>query len=201
MSLGALALALVLLRSPSRLLERRIIEEPSQRYEPGGYHPVNVGDVYKQRYQVVQQVGWGQYSTVCGPSVCVYFLWCPKPCHASTSLYLLREQRQAAIKVLVVSNDTTGWDECGVLRTLRDQNPQALGYRHICQLLDDFVIQGPNGSHICIVTELMGATAVDIDRCLSAAIPLFLVKRISNHVLLALQYMHDFIQVRYYLLP
>jgi serine/threonine-protein kinase SRPK3 len=109
-----------------------------------------------------------------------------------TRLFSSREQRQAAIKVLVgdLSNDTTGWDGCGTLRVLQDQNHRALGYRYICQLVDDFIIQGPNGSHICIVTELMGSTALDIYRCLPAAMPLFLVKRISNHFLLALQYMH-----------
>lgn len=97
------------------------------------------------------------------------------------------------MKVLVsdLSNDKTGWDELGTLRALRVQNPQALGYRYICHLLDDFVFQGPNGSHICIVTELMGPTALDIFRCLTAAMPLSLVKRISKHLLLALQYMHD----------
>ena len=43
-----------------------------------------------------------------------------------------------------LTDDTTGWDECGILRTLRDQNPQATGYRHICHLIDDFVHDGPN---------------------------------------------------------
>jgi hypothetical protein len=48
----------------SVVVARKNDGEPSRCYEPGGYHPVHVGDVYKQRYQVVQQLGWGQYSTV-----------------------------------------------------------------------------------------------------------------------------------------
>ncbi|OCH92620.1 kinase-like protein [Obba rivulosa] len=158
----------------SVVIARKNDQEPARRYEPGGYHPVNVGDIYNQRYQVTQQLGWGQYSTV----------WLVKD---------LQEQRQAAMKVLVgdFSNDTTGWDERGTLGILRDRNTRALGYGHICQLLDDFVFQGPNGSHICIVTELMGPTVLDIYHCMPTAMPLFLVKRISKHLLLALQYMHD----------
>lgn len=39
-------------------------KEPSQDYTRGGYHPVNVGEVYRDRYAVVQQLGWGRYSTV-----------------------------------------------------------------------------------------------------------------------------------------
>ncbi|KAF5353064.1 hypothetical protein D9758_008768 [Tetrapyrgos nigripes] len=84
-----------------------------------------------------------------------------------------------------------GWDERQTLKVLREQSPHAAGYRHICHLLDDFVVDGPHGSHTCLVTEAMGATAFDLFRCVSSALPLFLVKRISKHILLALQYMHE----------
>ena len=102
-------------------------------------------------------------------------------------------QRQRAIKILIgeMSKDITGWDEPSILRTLRDHNPRADGYSHICHLLEDFTLAGPNGSHICLVSELMGATVLDVYRCIPAAMPLWLVKRISKHVLLALQYMHE----------
>lgn len=38
--------------------------EGSEDYKPGGYHPVQVGDVFHQRYRVVQKLGWGHFSTV-----------------------------------------------------------------------------------------------------------------------------------------
>lgn len=38
--------------------------EPPSRYEAGGYHPVNVGEVFNQRYKIVRKLGWGLYSTV-----------------------------------------------------------------------------------------------------------------------------------------
>lgn len=102
-------------------------------------------------------------------------------------------QRQAALKVLTgkMTHDTTGWDEPGILKTLRDQNPGADGYQHLCHLLDDFMVEGPHGAHICLVTELMGPTLLDIFRGVPGAMPLPLVKRISRHILLALQYMHE----------
>lgn len=126
-----------------------------------------------------------------GPSVYVYF------CGASHLICqpFCRKQRQAAVKVLVGEfvGDTTGWGERGILQVLRDHNSQALGYGHVCQLLDDFVLQGPNGSHICIVTEAMGPTVFDIYRCLPPwiSMPLPILKRISKHLLFALRYMHD----------
>lgn len=104
-----------------------------------------------------------------------------------------RNQRPAAMKVLLgnLMDEKSGWDERGMMQDIRDRNPQSLGYRHIVQLLDDFVIEGPNGNHITLVMEPMGATAFDFYRCLRGAMPLPIVKRISKHILLGLQYLHD----------
>jgi len=33
-------------------------------YQPGGYHPVHLGDVYRERYRVINKLGFGTYSTV-----------------------------------------------------------------------------------------------------------------------------------------
>ena len=37
---------------------------PDEDYVVGGYHPVAVGDVYDERYEVLHKLGWGVYSTV-----------------------------------------------------------------------------------------------------------------------------------------
>ena len=39
------------------------VESPGW-YRPGGYHPVHLGDVYCQRYKVINKLGFGTYSTV-----------------------------------------------------------------------------------------------------------------------------------------
>lgn len=39
-------------------------EEDLDRYHPGGYHPVQLGEVFNDRYMVVRKLGYGQYSTV-----------------------------------------------------------------------------------------------------------------------------------------
>lgn len=40
-------------------------EEDLEDYRPGGYHPVNIGDSFKDgRYDVVRKLGWGHFSTV-----------------------------------------------------------------------------------------------------------------------------------------
>lgn len=39
-------------------------EEGDARYFPGGFHPVRLGEVYNSRYEVLQKLGYGRYSTV-----------------------------------------------------------------------------------------------------------------------------------------
>jgi serine/threonine-protein kinase SRPK3 len=40
------------------------IEEGRLVYRPGGFHPVYVGDIYHERYEVLSKLGYGAYSTV-----------------------------------------------------------------------------------------------------------------------------------------
>jgi serine/threonine-protein kinase SRPK3 len=44
--------------------ETKDIEEGRDAYRPGGFHPVYVGDVYNERYKVLNKLGYGAYSTV-----------------------------------------------------------------------------------------------------------------------------------------
>lgn len=40
------------------------VEEGRDEYYPGGFHPVYIGDVYGGKYQVLNKIGYGSYSTV-----------------------------------------------------------------------------------------------------------------------------------------
>lgn len=40
-------------------------EEPLTEYRRGGYHPVSLGDCFKEdRYKVYHKLGWGRFATV-----------------------------------------------------------------------------------------------------------------------------------------
>lgn len=39
-------------------------DEGIRDYKKGGYHPVNIGDIYNDRYRVEAKLGWGHFSTV-----------------------------------------------------------------------------------------------------------------------------------------
>lgn len=68
------------------------------------------------------------------------------------------EHRFRALKVL--SAECYGQDspifEREILTHLRSGNRKLLGYKYVCQLVDDFELKGPNGDHVCLVLELMG---------------------------------------------
>lgn len=38
--------------------------ESGESYHPGGYHPVEIGDILNDRYEVIRKLGYGSYSTV-----------------------------------------------------------------------------------------------------------------------------------------
>jgi serine/threonine-protein kinase SRPK3 len=42
----------------------RDIEEGRYAYRPGGLHPVYIGDIYHNRYKVLNKIGYGGFSTV-----------------------------------------------------------------------------------------------------------------------------------------
>lgn len=39
-------------------------EEGRDAYRQGGFHPVYIGDVYANKYEVMSKIGYGRYSTV-----------------------------------------------------------------------------------------------------------------------------------------
>lgn len=40
-------------------------QESLSKYQPGGYHPVNLGDTFENdRYKIYHKLGWGGFSTV-----------------------------------------------------------------------------------------------------------------------------------------
>lgn len=56
----------------------------------------------------------------------------------------------------MTADRTSNSHELRHLQSLMNHSHGDLGSKYIVQLLDDFVHQGPNGSHQCLVFELLG---------------------------------------------
>ncbi|KND89443.1 SRSF protein kinase 3 [Tolypocladium ophioglossoides CBS 100239] len=108
------------------LLDLEDFEEGKAAYRPGGFHPVYVGDVYKDRYLVLNKVGYGVYSTV----------WLVRDLLDDIG----EENRFRALKVLSAECYGQGHDtfEKEILTHLRDGDRRQLGYAYVCHLVDDF---------------------------------------------------------------
>lgn len=102
------------------------IEKP-ERYSPGGYHPISIGDHLSDRYEVVHKLGFGTYSTT----------WLAK----DRTL-----EKYVAIKVAIAGADIR---ERKILNTLAFSESafSEPSSRLIPQVLDTFSLNGPNGKH------------------------------------------------------
>ncbi|KAL3477219.1 kinase-like domain-containing protein [Aspergillus californicus] len=126
--------------------------EWAEDYRPGKYHPVNLGDTFKDStYRVIRKLGYGSYSTV----------WLAKD--QATNKYV-------ALKISIANQDRTH-HELDISRTLSQVPPGHPGKQFIPSLLDVFTHDGPNGSHLCLVHEVLGPGAADIPESISSLIP------------------------------
>ncbi|KGO41776.1 hypothetical protein PEX1_082190 [Penicillium expansum] len=79
-----------------------------------------------------------------------------------------------------------------ILTHLRDGDQYQIGYDHVCHLLDDFEHSGPNGTHVCLVFELVGETLRSFgawfveSRLLNSV-----TRRFTIQILLTLDFAHE----------
>jgi hypothetical protein len=156
-----------------RCESNRSLEDPA-RYQPGGYHPIAIGDeLHDGRYRVIHRISHGAYSTV-------WMAMDQRP--PSSADGGVARARYVAVKIGTARYDTR---EASLLRRLHD-NPksQSRGWfsrlssldlaagdtahdmsRFVVAILDEFDIHGPNGTHHCLVTELLGPSIDAVMDC------------------------------------
>ncbi|KAI7819627.1 kinase-like domain-containing protein [Gamsiella multidivaricata] len=150
-------------------------EEDMEDYKKGGYHYIAVGDAFNEgRYVILQKLGWGHFSTV----------------------WLARDtinNRHVALKVVKSATHytETALDEIKLLERVVNANSDAPGRKYVVELLDHFMHHGPNGTHVCMVFEVLGENLLSlIRRFHHRGIPIHLVQQIIYQVLMGLDYMH-----------
>lgn len=147
-------------------------DEGKEGYKKGGYHPVNIDDLFKGRYRVLEKLGWGHFSTV----------------------WLCQDQklnRHVALKIVKSAKHYTeaALDEIKILQTVARHDPE--NKKCCVTFLDDFEHKGPHGKHMCMVFEVMGSNLLDLIKHYNYhGIPVPVVKSICKQVLIALDYLH-----------
>ena len=151
--------------------------EDVEKYRKGGFHPIHLGDALKGgRYCVLHKLGYGGFSTV----------WLARDKH---------QDRLVSLKVLA-AEASQQHKELMLLRHL-DKHVQADPWRGgIIATLDDFTIDGPNGTHCCYVSQPRGPSLSAISdspgeiagtRRLRAP----LARKLARQLAKAVSFMHD----------
>lgn len=149
-----------------------MFEEDPRTYCPGGFHPVHIGELYSHgRYEVMYKLGFGCFSTV----------WLVHDHQTSTNLSMK----------IITANLSKTTKELEVLKAVTGHNPQHPGQKHVLQLLDSFFHDGPNGKHLCIITEILGPKAFDHELRQWQGMECGVAREISALLLLAVDYVHE----------
>nr|XP_046166753.1 SRSF protein kinase 1-like isoform X1 [Oncorhynchus gorbuscha] len=149
-------------------------EDPND-YCRGGYHHVKIGDLFNGRYHVIRKLGWGHFSTV-------WLAWD------------IQGKCFVAMKVVKSAEHytETALDEIKLLRSVRNTDQKDPSRERVVQLLDDFKISGMNGTHVCMVFEVLGHHLLKwIIKSNYQGLPLPSVKSIIRQVLQGLDYLHS----------
>ncbi|KAB5513586.1 kinase-like domain-containing protein [Coniochaeta sp. 2T2.1] len=143
--------------------------EDLDRYRVGGYHPVILGDMLGDRFEVIHKLGYGSYATV----------WLCFDHHTD---------KWQAVKVVAASHCDENSSELSMLKHFQNDSDEELEKHHICLPRDNFFIKGPNGRHLCIVMPLLGAPLEDIWR---EGHDNFVYRHISKQLAEAMAFIHS----------
>ncbi|KAF8458760.1 kinase-like domain-containing protein [Kalaharituber pfeilii] len=147
-----------------------------EEYRPGGFHPVHLGDEFDNgTYKILRKLGYGGYSTV----------WLAHD---------VKNSGYVALKILQASAPDS---ELRVLSHLSNGDPLHEGFNHVFNILKHFYHIGPNGKHLCLVTEVMGPSISALLFPLwekfgySTRYPKQVVKQMTRQMLLGMTYIHS----------
>ncbi|KAE8166057.1 kinase-like domain-containing protein [Aspergillus tamarii] len=145
--------------------------ERMEYYEPGGYHPVRIGDYLHNRYRVVHKLGHGTYSTI----------WLARDEISNTNV---------AVKICRANSNPLEIDILAKLSSPKQSSD--MGRAIIPSILDKFNIQGPNGNHVCLVTSPARMSVSDAKK--ESWLSLFqleVARAIAAQLVIAVRYIHS----------
>jgi serine/threonine-protein kinase SRPK3 len=141
--------------------------EDLENYEPGGFHPVHLGDVFDDRYRIVHKLGFGGFSTV----------WL-----ARDSI----ENRWVALKIIAARDSATYNDRSTI------SNHPALAMSDLfATVKQQFWFTGPNGQHLCLVLPVLGPDLSRLSKGIYSRLNSDLVRHVSLQAARALVQLHS----------
>lgn len=121
---------------PSLLVE----EETIRGYTAERYYPVQIQQVFDDRYKINGKLGYGSAFTV-------WLCW---------DLSHLQQPKYVALKVYV--NSSKVHRELPIYEHIHSLQSQHEESKYVRKLLESFEIEGPHGRHVCLVHQPLGIT-------------------------------------------
>lgn len=109
-------------------------------YEPGGYHPVHLGDAIDKAYRIIHKLGHGGFATI----------WLTRDLNSQDTT------RYVALKILRAGGSVDNCPELLLGRLASQGTGKEENREHVCFPLRRFKIDGPNGTHLCFVYPVLG---------------------------------------------
>ncbi|KAM0237922.1 hypothetical protein ACHAP5_008821 [Fusarium lateritium] len=143
--------------------------EPIEDYRPGGYHPIQINDsLHDDRYRIVHKLGHGSFSTA----------------------WLALDQKALAYVAVKVGTADADKHEADVLCRLA---AAPLDEPLIPTVIDQFIIDGPNGIHFCLVTTPARCSFADAkEESDSRLFPLDAARSLAAQLVTAVSHVHSY---------
>lgn len=152
------------------------ISEDLELYEPGGFHPVHLDDLYDSRYRIVQKLGSGGFSTV----------WLAEDTADESQL-----SRWVALKIIIARESAAYETHASILGDPRLVESELLRSGMFSIPKRKFWIDGPNGRHLCLVLPTTGPNLASVTRGIYSRMTPALVRSVSLQAAQALTLLHS----------
>ena len=165
-------------------------DEGASGYRKGGYHPVQKGEVYNNRYRVLCKLGWGHFSTVwlCLDSQTKDFV--AMKVQKSATHYT--EAAQDEIKLLGdVSKHAAKESWYKQVDPAFKIFTAGIATTCVVKLRDNFMHSGKHGKHVCMIFDVCGPNVLGLAKQYDyKGAPTKLVQKIAAQTLLGLDFLH-----------
>lgn len=162
--------------------------ESLKEYTKDGYHPVHVGETFKNKYRILKKLGWGAFSTVWfAHDMQQNKFVAIKVQKSGESYYSAAEDEIEILEVIAEKWSTDEWK-----KSIKQYSEVSnINSCHCMHMMDHFEFEGPNGKHIGMVFEVMGANLLKIMKLYDwNGIPVPIVRTLAKQLLIGLDYLH-----------
>lgn len=164
----------------------KVEEEKMPAYEKGLFYPVELGEVFNARYQVLGKLGFGANSTVWFCRDLKYWM---RPSHYMS---FLTDGNLVHVALKVYIHNSTSKREGEILKHLAAVKSAHPGSSKFRTMLDAFEINGPAGEHPCLVHEPLITSLLHLQAIFAGCrLPESALKPLLRELLITLDYLHS----------